>query len=121
MAIFFLIRYDLLLLLEYHTEGLMKLLLLCIIVFLGRGSPCFKWNSAEISVEFQVLVHFLKSRIHDKLGLGSRFSNRLGYQMPCGPLVEFRETETHSRAHDDCHVSTSHGQGMTISASTYIS
>ena len=34
----------------------------------ARGSPCYKQNSAKILIEFQVLAHFLKIRIHDKLG-----------------------------------------------------
>ena len=34
-----------------------------------------------------------------------RFSNGLGYQMPCRPLIEFREIRTHSRVRDDCHMS----------------
>ena len=32
------------------------------------GRPCFKWNSDEISVEFQVLEYFLKFKVHDKSG-----------------------------------------------------
>ena len=32
------------------------------------GSPCFKWNSAKISVEFQVFEYFLKFRVHDRSG-----------------------------------------------------
>ena len=34
--------------------------------------------------------------------------------MPYEPLVEFHETETHSKVHDDCHVSTFSGRGVTV-------
>ena len=45
--------------------------------------------------------------------MGSRFSNGLEYQMPCGPLNEFREIETHSRVRGGCHVLIFSGRGMT--------
>ena len=34
--------------------------------------------------------------------------------MPCGLLVGFRKTETHSRVRNGCHVSTSSGRGVTF-------
>ena len=40
-----------------------------------------------------------------------RFSNGLGYQMPYGPLIEFRKTGTHSRVRNGCHMSTFLGRG----------
>ena len=33
--------------------------------------------------------------------------------MPCGPLIEFRETKTHLRVPGGCHVLTFSGRGVT--------
>ena len=59
-------------LLEYPTERLMRLYIfinLYINVFLGvEGRSCFKRNSVEILVEFQVLEYFLKFRVYDRSG-----------------------------------------------------
>ena len=41
------------------------------------------------------------------------FSNGLGYQMPYGPLIKFRETEIHSKVRNGCHVSIIPGRGVT--------
>ena len=58
-----------LLLLEYPIEGLLRLLLLWINYFSWAGGrPCFKRNSVEISVKFQVLEYFFKFRVHDRSG-----------------------------------------------------
>ena len=54
--------------LEYPTEGLLEIVIVVSKYFsLVRGSPCYKRDSAEISVEFQVLAYFLKIRIPDVL------------------------------------------------------
>ena len=45
--------------------------------------------------------------------MGSRFSNGLGYQMLCEPLIEFWETDTHLKVRDSCHVLTFSGRGVT--------
>ena len=73
---------------------------------LAGGKTFFKRNFTEISVEFLKLKYFLKFRSHDRSGWVSVYLNGLGYQMPCGPLVGFREIGTYSRARDGCHVST---------------
>ena len=44
----------------------------------------------------------------------SRCSNKLGYQMPCGPLIEFWEIGTHSKVRGGCHMSTFPGRDVTI-------
>ena len=54
------------LLLEYPTKGLLKFVIVVYQCFSWvEDSPCCKRDSVEISVEFQVLAHFLKIRIHD--------------------------------------------------------
>ena len=58
--------------------------------FLGEDKSYFRRNSAKFLVEFQMLENFLS----------------LIYQMSCGLLIGFQETETHSRARDGCHMST---------------
>ena len=80
-----------------------------------EDSPCYKRNSAEISVEFQVLAHYLRLGYMISWVGFPFFLNGLGYQMPCGPLVGFRETKIHSRAHGGCHLSTFSGRGVTES------
>ena len=80
---------------------------------------CFKRNSVEILVEFQMLEYFLKFRVHDRSGWVSVFSNVLEYQMPYKPLIEFLKTETHSRVHSDCHVLTFSSRGVTVKIIIY--
>ena len=58
---------------EYPSEGLMRLYIY-IYNFVYKcyswagGMPCFKQNSAEISIKFQVLEYFLKFKAHDGSG-----------------------------------------------------
>ena len=102
---------------EYPTKGLMRLYIYKFVYKCfswAGGRPCFKRNSIEILVIFQVLEYFLKFRVHDKSGWISVFSNGSGYQMPCGPLNEFRKTETHSKVRGDCHLSTLFKSGRDI-------
>ena len=56
-------------LLEYPTEGLMKIYRFVYKLFsLIGGRSYFKWNSVEISVESQELEHFLMFRCLDRSG-----------------------------------------------------
>ena len=82
---------------EYPIKGLMRFYIYKFIC------KCFSWAKGRsyISIMFGFPFFFKK--------------NGLGYQMPCGLLFGFQETETHSRARGGCHVSTFLGRGVTLS------
>ena len=79
----------------------------------AEGYSCFKRSSAEFSAKSLLLKYFL-NLINLFVRVVYRFSNRLGCHMPCESLNEFRETETHSRVCDNCHVSTFSDRGVTF-------
>ena len=101
------------LLLKYPIEGLMNILLMWINCFSWAGGrPCFKRSFAEVSIEFEELDYFLN--LVNLIGVVFRFSNGLGYKMPCGLLIGYRENRTHLRARDSCHISTFPGRGVIV-------
>ena len=70
---------------------------------IGGLDPIFKENFIEFSIDFREI---------ENLGirpLGGFPVFQTGYDivMPCGFLAEFRETGSHSKTCDDCHVPTS--------------
>ena len=95
-----------------------NVLILYELFFWARGSPCFKRSSAEFSTEFYELEIIFQIYRTSQKWIVNHFLNGLGYQMPCGLLFGFQETETYSRARDGCHVSTFLGQGVTTRVRT---
>ena len=65
---------------------MMRLLSYCINYFSwAEGRSYFKRNSAEISVEFQILEYFLKFRVRDRLGRVPVFQTGLYTRCLTGP------------------------------------
>ena len=98
------------------VDGFPLLGMCCVLtVFLGQGVvhvldgvlPNFRQNP-QVSIYFQNLVNLIRR-------VDYRYSNGLGYLVPCESLDEFRKTGTHSRACGGCHVSTFPGRGVTNS------
>ena len=74
-------------------------------LLVGGLGPSYGQNSDEFSVDFRDLEFF---RNHIPIRWVRIIIFQTGYDiiMPCRSLVGFPETETHSRTHCYCHVST---------------
>ena len=95
------------LMIGYPMTGFMDIVLNWIIncvFYKGLGS-FYRQNSTEFSIDFRVLQYFRIVCSLDRVGI-LIFQIGCNIRMPYGFLVSFREIETHSRTHDDCHVST---------------
>ena len=114
VAIFSGLSMSWLLLVEYPIEGLMSILLMWINYFSWvGGNPCFKRSSVEFSVESEELDYFLN--LVNLIGWGSvPFFKRTTISDACELLIGYWETETHSRARNDCYVLTFSSRGITL-------
>ena len=74
----------------------------CILFDRGLG-PVYKRNSVEFLIDFRELGYFI-NLLSNRLGVGI-FIFQIGCDilMPCGFLIGFRETGTHSRTRGGCH------------------
>ena len=81
--------------------------------FLSRGQSMFQTEFCRIFGKILKCRFIFKIQFNLIRSVDYRYSNGLGYLVPCESLDGFRETGTHSRARGDCHVSTFPGRGVT--------
>ena len=86
----------------------MRFLLNCVLNcdFLTRGSSSvYRRNSVEFSIDFRVLEYFRNYCLIGQVGIFV-FQTNYDIKMPYGFLAGFRVTDTHSKTHGSCHMST---------------